>query len=146
MQSFLVALSLLTVIPVRFREAPTPISVARARFAFFIIGILLGLLLGGFAALLAPLDRPMVCAVLVLAAWIGITGALHLDGFCDLCDGLFGGKTPEERLAILKDPHLGTFGLVGGCLLLLGKFVGLATLFQRAPAETPLLLAASVTV
>ena len=42
---------------------------------------------------------------------IGLTGALHVDGFCDLCDGLFGGQTAEERLRIMKDPHLGTFGL-----------------------------------
>jgi adenosylcobinamide-GDP ribazoletransferase len=69
------------------------------------------------------LGMPMVSAFLVLLAWVGLTGALHVDGICDFCDGIFGGHTVEDRLRIMKDPHLGTFGLVGGVLTLLGKFV-----------------------
>ncbi len=124
MQSFLVALSFLTVLPVPFRKLPPPHAVARSRFWYPAVGLLLGALLGGGAALLQAWGRaPLVQAFLLLVAWVGLTGALHLDGFCDLCDGLFGGRTLEDRLRILKDPHLGTFGLAGGVLLLLGKFV-----------------------
>ena len=67
-------------------------------------------------------------------AWVGLTGALHMDGFCDVCDGLFGGQTAEGRLRIMRDPHLGTFGLVGGLLLLLGKFAAIQSLV-RGPAS-----------
>src|SRR4051794_38351947 len=101
------------------------------------VGALLGATLGGWTALLALWGGPpLVSAFLILLAWVVLTGALHLDGFCDLCDGLFGGHTPEDRLRIMKDPHVGTFALAGGVLLLLGKFVLLGELVrstERAP-------------
>jgi adenosylcobinamide-GDP ribazoletransferase len=136
MRSFLVALAFLTVIPIRFLEPPDDATVARSRYWFPVVGLLLGALLGGWTLLLAQFTSPMIGAFIILAAWVLITGALHIDGFCDLCDGLFGGKTPEERLEIMKDPHVGTFGLVGGGLLLLGKFTALYELLNKLPAMT----------
>jgi cobalamin 5'-phosphate synthase/cobalamin synthase len=145
MHSLLVAVAFLTVVPVPFRKLPEPAAVARSRFWYPVVGLLLGALLGGATALGAAWTRaPLVAAFLVLAAWVVVTGALHLDGFCDLCDGLFGGHTPEDRLRILKDPHLGTFGLAGGVLLLLGKFVLLHQLLTAAPARAPWLVAGAV--
>jgi adenosylcobinamide-GDP ribazoletransferase len=147
MHSFLVALSLLTVVPLRFRKPPTGVAVARSRFWLPVVGVLLGGVLGGLAL---PLSwwpgAPQSAAFLLLAAWVGLTGALHLDGWCDLCDGLFGGHTPEERLRILKDPHLGSFGLAGGVLLLLGKFAVLHDLLSSVPARTPWLVGGAVAV
>jgi adenosylcobinamide-GDP ribazoletransferase len=146
MAGFLVAVTFLTILPVSFRKLPEPDAVARSRFWYPLVGLLLGALLGGATALLVAWGRsPLLAAFLVLAAWVLLTGALHLDGFCDLCDGLFGGHTPEDRLRILKDPHLGTFGLAGGVLLLLGKFVLLHEILVHAPARAPLLVAAAVT-
>jgi adenosylcobinamide-GDP ribazoletransferase len=147
MHSFLVALSFLTVLPVRFRKPPTTDDVARSRFWYPVAGVLLGALLGGWAWLLSLWPGAgLSAAFLLLAAWVGLTGALHLDGFCDLCDGLFGGHTPEERLQILKDPHLGSFGLAGGALLLLGKFAVLHDLLCRLPARAPWLAGSAVAV
>ena len=79
------------------------------------------------AALLAvPLQAPQR-AGLSLAAWVLVTGALHLDGWADCCDAAFAPlRTPEQRRAILKDPHLGTFGVVGLFLLLALKATALA--------------------
>src|SRR5262245_32285816 len=145
MRSFLVALAFLTILPVRFRTPPGPAEVARSGLWYPVVGGLLGAALGGWTALLMLWDRPpQVSAFLVLLAWVVLTGALHLDGFCDLCDGLFGGRTPEDRLRILKDPHLGTFGLAGGVLLLLGKFVLLGELVRQA--DGPWLVGAAVAV
>jgi adenosylcobinamide-GDP ribazoletransferase len=147
MHSFLVALAFLTVVPLRFRELPPPAAVARSRFWYPVVGLLLGALLGGWTALLLAWGRSQaVSAFLVLLAWVLVTGALHLDGFCDLCDGLFGGGTPEDRLRILKDPRRGTFGVVGGVLLLLGKFVALEAVLTEQPARAPWLVAAAAAV
>jgi adenosylcobinamide-GDP ribazoletransferase len=144
MHSLLIALAFLTIIPIRFRELPPASTVARSRWWFPFVGLLVGGLLGGWTALLAQLPNlAMLTAFLVLAAWVLLTGALHLDGFCDLCDGLFAGSTPEERLIILKEPYLGTFGLVGGFFVLLGKFVGLYTLLDKWPAQAPWLVGAA---
>ncbi|HYT87859.1 MAG TPA: adenosylcobinamide-GDP ribazoletransferase [Gemmataceae bacterium] len=133
MRSFLVALAFLTIVPVRFRTMPDAATVARSRFWYPVVAALLGGALGGWTALLALWGRPpLVSAFLILLAWVILTGTLHLDGFCDLCDGLFGGHTPEDRLRIMKDPHVGTFGLAGGVLLLLGKFVLLSEVVRRS--------------
>ncbi len=130
MRSFLVALAFLTIIPIRFREVPDEATVARSRFWFPIVGLLLGSLLGGWTLVVSKFASPMIGAFLVLTAWVLLTGALHLDGFCDLCDGLFGGKTPEDRLRIMKEPTRGTFAIVGCGLLLLGKFVALEAILR----------------
>jgi adenosylcobinamide-GDP ribazoletransferase len=140
MRSFLVAVAFLTIIPIRFRDMPTPADVARSRFWYPVVGLFLGAVLGGWTFLLTQFATPMIGAFLVLVAWVGLTGALHLDGVADLCDGLFGGKTPEERLRIMKDPHVGTFGVVGLLLLLLGKFAALDDLLARRPGEAPYLI------
>lgn len=125
MRSLLVAVAFLSIVPVHFRVLPVAAVVARSRWWYPAVGLLLGALLGGWTAGLRHwLGPTALSAFLVLLVWVGLTGALHVDGFCDLCDGLFGGRTAEDRLRIMKDPHLGTFGLVGGVLLLLGKFVG----------------------
>jgi len=146
MRSFLVAVSFLTVLPIRFRKLPAPDVVAASRFWYPAVGLLLGAALGGWTALLsAARYPPPVSAFLVLAAWVLLSGALHLDGFCDLCDGLFAGRTPEDRLRILKDPRLGTFGLAGGVLLLVGKFALLTGLLTAAPGRAPWVVAAAVT-
>ncbi|MCI0461759.1 MAG: adenosylcobinamide-GDP ribazoletransferase [Gemmataceae bacterium] len=146
MRSFFVALAFLTIVPIRFRTLPGSAAVARSRFWYPVVGTLLGAALGGWTALLAWWGKsPPLSAFLILLAWVVLTGALHLDGFCDLSDGLFGGRTPEDRLRILKDPHLGTFGLAGGVLLLLGKFVLLAEVL-RWPHEAPWVVGGAVAV
>jgi adenosylcobinamide-GDP ribazoletransferase len=69
-----------------------------------------------------------------LTVWVLATGALHLDGFLDSCDGLFGGRTAEARLRIMRDERAGAFAVIGGVLLLLVKYACLAALASRAAA------------
>ena len=148
MHSLLVALAFLTVMPIRFGQLPSPQLVARSRFWFPVVGLLLGGLLGGWMALLIRWlpARGSLTAFLTLFTWLGLTGALHLDGLCDVCDGLFGGRTPEDRLRIMKDPRRGTFGVAGAVLLLLGKFVVLQELILAHPAEAPWFVAGALVV
>jgi adenosylcobinamide-GDP ribazoletransferase len=61
-----------------------------------------------------------------------LTGALHLDGFLDACDGLFGGGTPNERLRIMRDERVGAYAVIGGVLLILLKFACLTSVANAA--------------
>ncbi len=133
MNDFLTALALLTIIPVRYRE---PIS-ARAYAYFPLVGLLIGALLVAAQFLLRAIFPPLVAAALLLALWVVLSGALHLDGLADACDALFAATTGERRLEILRDVHLGTFGAVGVMLLLIVKFAALAS----ATSFVPILLA-----
>jgi adenosylcobinamide-GDP ribazoletransferase len=63
--------------------------------------------------------------VLLVVSLVSVSGALHLDGLVDTCDGLAGGKTVEERWQVMDDSRAGGFGIIGVCCLLLVKYVAL---------------------
>ena len=66
---------------------------------------------------------------IVLVALLAVlTRGLHLDGFMDTCDGLLGGFDRRRRLEILRDPHVGAFGVAGAVLLILVKVVTMGSL------------------
>ena len=51
--------------------------------------------------------------LMALGVRLLLTGALHEDGLADFCDGMGGGQSREQRLSIMKDSHIGTFGVLG---------------------------------
>jgi len=51
-----------------------------------------------------------------------LTGFVHLDGFLDCCDAILSRRELAERQRILKDPHVGSFAVLGACFLFLGVF------------------------
>lgn len=71
---------------------------------------------------------PLMAGVVTLAVWVLLTGGLHLDGLADCCDGLFASVMPDRRLEIMKDPHVGAFGVIGLILILFLKAAALASL------------------
>ncbi len=123
-RSLLVALHFLTRLPLSARETSLE-EVGRAAWAFPAVGVLIGGLLAGAGWLLGGLFPPLLVAALVLALWVAVTGALHLDGFVDCCDALLAARPPEVRLEILRDTHVGAFGVVGAGVLLLVKCAAL---------------------
>lgn len=125
---FLAALQFLTVTPPLLRRAFSAQEMGRAVGWYPLVGLSLGLLLAGATALLDRFFPPPVSAALTLTLWIALTGALHIDGFLDACDGLLGGSTPERRLEIMRDHHIGAFAFAGGALLFLLKFSALLAL------------------
>ncbi len=139
MTALLIALQFLTRIPVSLADRPTPQQVGRSLLCYPLVGLLLGGLLVALQQLLdgAP---PMLQAALLLAAWVGLSGGLHLDGLADSADAWVGGCGDRERtLAIMQDPRSGPIAVVVLVLLLLLKFVALVALLE-AGAGLALLL------
>lgn len=128
--SLCAALQFLTIVPALVRRPFTAAEMGRAVAYFPLTGILLGAGLVAIHHLVAMLWSRNIAAALVLCGWVVLTGGLHLDGFLDSCDALLGGRSPEDRLRIMRDPHLGSFALAGGVLLLLLKFQALAALVE----------------
>jgi adenosylcobinamide-GDP ribazoletransferase len=95
---------------------------------FPLVGTILGLTLAGLDGLLGLVWPPSFVNASLLVALILLTGALHLDGFIDTCDGLGGFKTPHERWEIMRDSRVGSFGVVGAICLLLLKYACLGSL------------------
>ncbi len=136
----LLALAMLTTLPVPHPTAPDPDEVGRAPLTYPLVGLLLGALLIGASWGLFDLP-PLAGAAILLALWTPLTGALHLDGLADCADGLLGGHADaERRRAILRDPHVGSAAVVVVVLVLIGKFAGLAAALDHGNL-LPLLLA-----
>jgi adenosylcobinamide-GDP ribazoletransferase len=129
---FLAAMQFLTLMPPIIRRAFTPAEMGHAVGYYPLVGLVIGLLLAGANLLLQRFFPGLVGAALLLALWVLLSGGLHLDGFLDACDGLLGGSTPERRLEIMRDHHIGAFAFTGGMLLFLVKFAALATLGIRS--------------
>ena len=130
--TFPLALTFLTVFPWPRLGEVTSRDLARSLLWFPWVGLLLGILYGGAGAVLSHFFPAPAAAALVLALTVILTGGLHLDGLADTLDGLGGGGTPEARLAIMKDSHLGAFGAVGLVLVLLLKFAFLMALTEKS--------------
>ena len=131
MRRALAAVGCLTILPVGSPRAVRERDLGGSWLWFPLVGLMIGAALAGVHAAASRVLPPPAVGACVLVAWILITGAIHLDGFADLCDGLYAGRTPEERLRIMKDPHIGSMAVVGVCALLLLKFALISSL---APA------------
>lgn len=130
-RSFLIALQFLTRVPTPAMAAPTPLELSRAALYYPLVGLLIGALMLVTARLLANQD-PLLVAALLLGMWVILTGALHLDGLADSADAWLGGQdNPDRTHEILKDPLVGTAGVVAIFIILLFKYIGLYALLKQ---------------
>jgi len=131
-----IALQLLTRLPMP-RCAYNEVSASRSLLFYPLVGALLGALVATAGWLLAPHMAALPLAALLLALWVALTGALHLDGLADSADGWLGGFGDRERtLEIMHDPRSGPAAVVAVVLVLLLKFAALtAVLAQHAWLE-----------
>lgn len=96
----------------RIREIPAD-SFKRVVPLWPLVGWLTGFLMA-LTFWLASQVMPLTPAwILALAVRLLLTGALHEDGLADFIDGFGGGTSRERRLAIMKDSHIGTYGVIG---------------------------------
>ncbi len=141
LRSFRSAVAFLTVVPIAADAGQPGERLGRAYFPA--IGALLGLVAGVCFALVAALTAPLIAAVAATAVLAVLTGALHLDGVADAADGLFGGKDVAGRLAVMRDPRVGSFGLVAVILVLVGDVAALASM-SPAQALVALVIAGAI--
>jgi adenosylcobinamide-GDP ribazoletransferase len=123
-----VALAFLTRIPIN--HGPQ-ISLRRSAALFPLVGALIGLIGGLVFYVSSAILPPLVSASISILVTVAITGAFHLDGLADICDGLIGGWNREERLKILKDSRHGTYGVAAISLQLILQVCLLSALSPR---------------
>lgn len=128
----LVAVQALTRVPVAAPYGPDLLR--RATRYFPLVGIGVGLVAATVFVLARMGLPPLVAALLSLAATLLLTGALHEDGLADCCDGLFGGRTAEDALRIMRDSRVGAFGVLGVSMTLAVKVAVIAALPNPAVA------------
>jgi adenosylcobinamide-GDP ribazoletransferase len=130
MKGLLIAMQFLT-------RLPTPrIAVSSEEFAasmrwFPAVGLIVGALVAGAGWAGGQID-PWTGALSSLLIWVAVTGALHLDGLGDIADARGAAHKDSERLlAVLADPHVGSFAVVTIVLQLIAKLVLLHALIDQ---------------
>jgi len=118
-----------------FCAIPFPFSIwdedARDKMLLFlpIVGLEIGLI-WFFAAWISTflgLCQWMIAVILTVLPFV-LTGYIHLDGFMDVTDAVKSCRDLEKRRRILKDPHVGSFAVIGCCVLFLSQFACFASL------------------
>jgi len=120
MKRLLYALRFLTILPLPYHQGEDMKAVGRSVAVFPLAGLFIGAVLAGLSLAFRQVFSPGTSGILILVFWVILTGGLHLDGLSDLADGLGGGRTREDKLAIMKDSRVGAFGVLAlVCVLLL---------------------------
>ena len=141
-RSFTHALQFLTRLPTPTIAVFDPAELSRSALWFPVVGAIVGAIVA-VALWIGALASPWIGALLALAAWVWVTGGLHLDGLGDVADALAGAhRSPERFLQILRDPHIGAFGVMAIVLQLMAKLVLLAQIAGPA-ALVPVVLTAA---
>lgn len=123
-----VAVQFLTRLPTpRLRDFDTA-WVSRAARYFPLVGEVVGAIGAAVFFATSAVWPPLVAALLAVAAGVLVTGGFHEDGLADTADGLGGGQETAQRLKIMKDSRVGTFGVLALVLTLGLKIAALADL------------------
>ncbi|MBO9725136.1 MAG: adenosylcobinamide-GDP ribazoletransferase [Novosphingobium sp.] len=132
MRRLVLALQFLTRLPLPAVRADAE-DFAKSMCWFPLAGLAVGAAVAGAWWLGSGLGDPWLAALLGLAAWTGMTGALHLDGLGDVADGAGAAHEDRARLsAVMADPHVGSFAVVAIVLQLIAKLVLLHALAPGA--------------
>jgi adenosylcobinamide-GDP ribazoletransferase len=117
------ALSFLT--PLAGARSPSPSAVRW----FPAVGLAIGGTVGLTWWLAAKAWPVAVAAAIVVLADLALTGLLHVDGLADAADGLLPHlPSPDRRLAVMADPHIGAYGAVAVATMLLARWAALASM------------------
>lgn len=90
-----------------------------------------------FGSMVLPWPVAVIAAIVLRLL---VTGALHEDGLADFMDGFGGGADRARILAIMKDSHIGTYGVLG---LILYISLLAATLYSMPPTIAALAVCAA---
>lgn len=137
--------SLMTRLPLPRFDIKTSADLASSFWAYPLAGAVCGAA-GAAGLLLATALQlgAMMSAFLAIAFAIMASGALHEDGLADVCDGIGGGQTKAQKLEIMKDSRLGTYGALGLVLMIGAEVALLVEIITRAgPLSAALVMIAA---
>ena len=137
MKYFLIALQFLTRIPIKIKDKIEDRDYGYSMVWFPAVGLILGGILVLAFKLAILVFNPAIAVLLVITVYMFLTGALHIDGLSDACDGLYGGKGEKVKiLEIMKDSRIGTIGALALVLDMAFRFALLYSLpVSRIPAS-----------
>ncbi|MBQ4839195.1 adenosylcobinamide-GDP ribazoletransferase [Pseudoalteromonas luteoviolacea] len=131
---FKLAVVFLTRVPIKLSGPVSDEHINRATRYFACVGLCIGVLMALLLWAMSLFLPFGVVIVFTLGASLLLTGAFHEDGFADVWDGFGGGWSRQQKLDIMKDSRLGTYGSVALLILLLSKFQLMLALSENLSA------------
>jgi adenosylcobinamide-GDP ribazoletransferase len=142
MTQFLLAFQFLTIVPIHMSGALREKDLAGSMRYYPLVGAVIGQVGAGTYILLTRCVGNPAAIVSAVVVLIGLSRALHLEGFADICDGFYAGKNKERILAIMKDSHAGPMAVIGVTCLIVLKLAFLSAVPEDARVRS--LIAAPV--
>lgn len=116
----------------------------RASRAFAVTGALIGFAAGVVVILCASLGMSsLMSAALTILAMVIVTGALHEDGLADTVDGFWGAADRDDKLRIMRDSRIGTFGVLALLFSVLIRVAALEQILSEGAFEAAAALVAA---
>ena len=127
-KDFLLMIQFMTRLPVNMNLPCENENFKRGTIFMPLVGLIIGIIQWGIFYLSIKILPLGIVAVLVVLSGILITGALHLDGLGDSCDGIFAFKGKDKIIEIMKDSRIGTYACIAIVFDILVKIFTLATI------------------
>ncbi len=128
--------SFLTIIPSKNSELET---VAKNMYLFPVAGALIGLIIGASGYGLSLFLQPLITGLILTGALAIITGMHHTDALCDFADGIMAKGTKEKKLQAMRDPAVGSAGVMTVVLYAVGMILSISMIKGFALFEAILL-------
>jgi adenosylcobinamide-GDP ribazoletransferase len=129
-------ISFLTIIPSKNSELET---VAKNMYLFPIAGAMIGLIIGAAGYGLSFFIQPLITGLILTGALAILTGIHHTDALCDFADGMMVKGTKERKLKAMRDPAVGSAGVIAVVLCAVGMILTLSMMRGFALFEAILL-------
>ncbi len=140
---FYIALGFLSRIPVPSTVDYSQHKLNQASRYFPLVGWLIGILCAvvfWLCQLILPTDAAILISMLCS---VFLTGCFHEDGLADTCDGFGGGWEVQQKLSIMKDSRIGTYGATALWFTLAIKYSLLSNLAELSVFYTLLAITAA---
>jgi len=116
-------ISFLTIIPSKNGELET---VAKNMYLFPIAGAIIGLIIGAAGYGLSLFIQPLITGLILTGSLAIITGIHHTDALCDFADGMMVKGTKEKKLKVMRDPAVGSAGVMTVVLYAAGMILAIS--------------------
>ena len=116
-------ISFLTIIPSKNGELET---VAKNMYLFPIAGAVIGLIIGAAGYGLSLFVQPLITGLILTGSLAIITGIHHTDALCDFADGMMVKGTKEKKLKAMRDPAVGSAGVMTVVLYAAGMILAIS--------------------
>lgn len=130
-KSFIMALSMFTIIPTPYIEWDDESSKNMMKF-YPVVGLIVGVIWSLIYVILSIINCPiMIKTTVIMILPFIMSGMLHLDGYCDVCDAILSRREREEKLRILKDSHIGAFAVISLIILFFLQSSGVFSFLEK---------------